>query len=169
MTTTIRLAGLVAAAVLTGCAASTTATPAPAAPAPARPVYSTTVAVVYGQGVTLGYGSGKFDGTRWNVPAAVTASGVTRVKVVKTNRQVECYEVSPSGYCAFIGTAPKAIRNGNYVAGPSGVYLVVDRGLPAKYQLLESQVVMSDDWGKTHTAAERQAALAAAIKAAVPR
>lgn len=164
----LTVAALVAASA---CAAPTTEAAPKAAP---RPVYSGTVGIVYGQGVNYGYGAGRFDTTRWNVPAAVAAANASgalgKVKVVQIKTQKECWQLIEPSYCVMISTAPDAYASGNPRPGqPTAVTLVIDRGLPLRYQLLESQVSLSDKVGAKATAAQRQAWLVAALKTAIPR
>ena len=148
--------------------------PMPEAHSAKRPVYTGTVGVIYGQGVTSAYGSGKFDPKRWDVPAAVKAANADgklgKLKVVQVKSYKECWEILEPSYCVMIATGPDALVNGNSKPGqPYAVHLAIDRGLPLKYQLLESDVYLSDKVGAKATAAQRQAWLVAALKTAIPR
>lgn len=127
--------------------------------APPKPKYTGTV--------NIRYASPSLN-ARWNIAAAVKAApgiGSVKLQKVKADRLFECW-----GYCVYVTSEADAIYDGNFYPGsPYKVYLLVDRRLPAKYQLIESQVSMSDKVGAKQTAAQRHAALTAAIKASVPR
>lgn len=150
-----RIATAAAALLLTAAAACGTAQPVDAAP---RPVYKGTVTICYAPSAKAPK-TDQYLFTQWNLAAAVKAAGpsIGKVKVVKERYpHTTCYgEVS-------VWSSPEAYANN--AKKPYDVYTYGEGRV-----MWESQVTMGDKVGAKSTAAQRQAWLTAALKAAIPR
>lgn len=132
-----------------------------------RPVYSGTVTIVYGQGVNDYYSLGaKYTPTRWDVAAAAQAAGIGKYRLVKANNQTQ---VDNAGGDVFLFTSPDALANGRYYPGRPYATAVIKDCWKGRCSIIDSEVGMSDKVAAKATAAQRQAWLTTAIKAAVPR
>lgn len=132
-----------------------------------RVTYKGTVTIVYGQGVNDYYSLGaKYTPTRWDVAKAAKAAKIGKYRLVKANTQTQ---VDNAGGDVFLFTSPDALANGRYYPGRPYATAVIKDCWKGRCSIIDSEVGMSDKVAAKATAAQRQAWLTAAIKAAVPR